>query len=105
MLEQRIETQKERKVLYQTDHLEIILIDWRNTSLSEMHNHGFSQCRVFIEDGVFENSLKSGTEIERQIYMIGQMFETPLGLEHQMRCLSETGRTLHIYSPPIKNLE
>ena len=91
----------QRKVLYQNDYFEIVSINWLNTSVSKMHNHGWSQCMVLVEEGTFENTLYMGGKTEIQIFEAGQIISTPVGAKHEVRCLSLTGKTLHVYTPKI----
>jgi glutamate/tyrosine decarboxylase-like PLP-dependent enzyme len=93
----------QRKILYQTDFFEIISIDWTNISLSAMHSHGWSQCLVLVEEGVFENILNFGCKVETQVLEAGQVLSTPVGAKHEVRCLSAKGRTLHVYTPKIND--
>jgi len=91
-----------RKTLVQTDAFEIVSIQWTNTSTSPMHAHGWSQCLVLIEDGVFENTLDLGAKQEVQVLEVGQVVSTPLGGHHEMKCKTAKGRTLHVYTPKIR---
>ncbi len=91
-----------RKVLHQTDSFEVVSIEWSKGSQTPAHNHGWSQCLVSIESGVFENTLDSGIKTEIQRLEAGQVLNTPIGARHDMRCLSAGGRTLHVYTPKIQ---
>lgn len=94
----------ERKVLFQTDFFEIVSIEWNDKSVSPLHNHGWSQCLVLVEEGTFENRLDLGMKRESQILEAGQVLSTPVGAKHEMACKSESGKTLHVYTPKIKEL-
>jgi glutamate/tyrosine decarboxylase-like PLP-dependent enzyme/quercetin dioxygenase-like cupin family protein len=98
------ETKNRRTVLHQTDFFEVVSIEWSRESISEMHNHGWSQCMVLIENGIFENTLDLGVKTELRRLETGQVLSTPVGAKHKMRCLSSTGRTLHVYTPKIEEL-
>ena len=91
----------QRKLLYQTTSFEVVSIDWIKDSQTPAHNHGWSQCLVLVENGVFENTLHSGMKSEVQLLEVGQVLNTPIGARHEMRCLSQNGRTLHLYTPKI----
>ena len=91
----------QRKILYQTESFEVVAIEWVKGHESKAHNHGWSQCFVLVENGVFENILDTGLKSETQLAEAGQVFNTPLSAKHEMRCLSATGRTLHVYTPKI----
>ena len=95
----------QRKVLYQTEAFEVVSIDWTDARTSEMHHHGWSQCFVLIESGLFENTLDLGGKKEVQRFEVGQVVRTPVNAHHEMRCLSPTGKTLHVYTPKLQTLE
>lgn len=57
---------------------------------------------MLVEEGIFENTLELGPKIERQILEVGQVLSTPIAARHEMKCLSEQGRTLHVYTPRIQ---
>ncbi len=101
MLEIQNEIKYTRNVLYQNDQFEIVNITWPLNSHSPMHNHGWSQCLVLIEEGLFENTLSLGGKTEVQILEKGQVLNTPIGAIHEMKCLSQFGKTLHVYTPKI----
>ncbi len=90
-----------RKIIYQTDSFEVISIDWVQGNASPQHNHGWSQCMVLIEEGVFENTLDMGMKIEIQVFEKDQVLNTPVSSKHALRCVSARGRTLHVYVPKI----
>ena len=97
-------TANKRTVLFESDSFEVVSIEWTATSLSPEHNHGWSECSILVQEGVFENSANIGSKIEVQILEKGQVLNTPVGAKHSMRCLSQVGKTLHVYSPKIKEL-
>jgi glutamate/tyrosine decarboxylase-like PLP-dependent enzyme len=99
-----VQFRNQRKILYQTDFFEVVSIDWTSENVSEMHNHGWSQCMVLIEEGLFENLLDLGMKMETRQLEVGQVLSTPVGATHKMRCLSPRGRTLHVYTPKINEL-
>lgn len=94
----------ERTVLFQTDFFEVVSIQWRSSSHSPMHDHGWSQCLVLVEDGIFENRLDLGIKEEVRLLETGQVLATPVGARHAMSCKSKTGKTLHVYTPRIQAL-
>lgn len=95
---------RDRKVLFQTEQFEVVSIEWQKNSTSDFHNHGWSQCLVQVQEGVFENHLDMGSKTEIQILEAGQVLSTPVGSQHKLICLSDVGKTLHIYTPKIKEL-
>lgn len=97
-------TKPKRNILYQTDKFEIVSIEWTQNSLTEVHNHGWSQCHVLIEEGLFKNTLDLGVKLETRIFEKGQLVSSPVGARHHLKCLSESGKTLHVYTPKIQEL-
>lgn len=95
----------QRNVLFQNDFFEIVSIEWNDKSVSPLHNHGWSQCLVLIEEGTFENRLDLGMKRETQILEAGQVLSTPVGAKHEMACKSKRGKTLHVYTPKIRELK
>ncbi len=93
---------RQRKILHQTDSFEVVSIEWTMNSLSPEHNHGWSQCLVLIENGIFENTLFTGVKTETQILEKGQVLNVPIGARHEIRCLSQEGKTLHVYTPKVQ---
>ena len=91
----------ERTILYQNDSFEIVSIHWSIETKSPLHNHGWSQCQVLVQEGVFENTLQAGVKKEIRVLEVGQVLSTPVGASHEMRCLTPTGKTLHVYTPKI----
>ncbi len=95
-------TELQREILFQTDSFEIVSILWSKNSLSPLHNHGWSQCHVLIQEGLFENRLVAGAKTEIRRFEAGQVISSPIASSHELRCLTETGKTLHVYTPKIK---
>jgi glutamate/tyrosine decarboxylase-like PLP-dependent enzyme/quercetin dioxygenase-like cupin family protein len=94
----------QRTILHRTDSFEIVSIQWDQSTENEPHFHGWSQCMVLVEEGVFENTLQLGPKSETQVYEVGQVMSTPVGASHQMKCLTKTGKTLHVYSPKMNEI-
>jgi glutamate/tyrosine decarboxylase-like PLP-dependent enzyme len=94
----------QRTILYQTDFFEVVSIEWTKDSISALHDHGWSECSVSIEEGVFEDRMKLGFKTELRVFEVGQVLHTPPGAQHEIRCLSAKGRTLHVYTPKISKL-
>jgi glutamate/tyrosine decarboxylase-like PLP-dependent enzyme/quercetin dioxygenase-like cupin family protein len=88
-----------RTVLFESEMFEVVSIEWSKTIISEMHSHGWSQCHVLVQSGVFENYLDLGLKTETAIFETGQVISTPVGSQHELRCVSDFGKTLHIYMP------
>ena len=97
----------QRTVLFESDDFEVADITWTSTSKEslKLHGHGWSECSVLVNDGVFENTSVLGAKTEIQVYEKGQVIHTPKGAKHSLRCVSASGRTLHVYTPKIKAAE
>ncbi len=93
-----------RTVLFHTEAFEVVSIEWQLASRSPPHDHGWSQCFVLIEEGLFENTLDLGMKREIQRLEVGQVLSTPVGAKHEMSCLSAIGRTVHVYTPKLNEL-
>lgn len=91
-----------RRILHKNEFFEIVSIKWTVQSESLPHNHGWSQCMVLIEDGVFENCLDLGMKVETQVLKSGHVLNTPVGAKHSLKCLSDSGQTFHVYVPKIE---
>ena len=92
-----------RTILYQTEFFEVVSIEWTNESSTELHDHGWSQCSVLIEEGTFEDTLNLGWKTEIRCLEAGQALQTPIGAKHAIRCLSSKGKTCHIYAPRLSS--
>ncbi len=94
-----------RTVLYGNDFFEIVSCEWSNTSISELHDHGWSQCLILVQEGCFENRAEFGLKTELSIHEPGQVIVTPKGAEHEIKCVSQKGKTFHVYVPKIQTRE
>lgn len=90
-----------RTTLFRTNEFEIISCDWKKGSTSPMHSHGWSQCRFQIVEGQFENTCFAGFTSETKIYIAGDVVTSLVGAKHSFKCLSETGKTFHVYTPHL----
>lgn len=99
-------TGHQRTILFESDNFEVVEIQWTaQNTLGELHSHGWSECSVLVLEGLFENRLQLGIKSETQIFEKGQVINTPKGAKHHLSCKSNNGRTLHVYTPKIKDLE
>jgi glutamate/tyrosine decarboxylase-like PLP-dependent enzyme len=90
-----------RTVLFRNSTFEIVECRWNSKSVSAMHSHGHSQCCVLVQEGLFKDTqVKDGqkTVSERGP---NDSIVTPMNATHEIRCLSDVGRTIHVYSPPL----
>ena len=90
-----------RNVIHHNEHFEMVSCEWTSESVSPKHDHAWSQCLIVVESGRFENTLYLGLGEQVQHFEAGQVIATPLGAKHEIRCLSATGKTLHLYVPKI----
>jgi glutamate/tyrosine decarboxylase-like PLP-dependent enzyme len=90
-----------RTVLFQTEHFEVVSCDWSKNALSESHSHGWSQCYALVESGCFENTTDFGLKSETNLFEPGQVMVTPVSARHSIRCVSNAGKTLHVYVPRV----
>lgn len=89
----------ERKVLHSNGAFEIIQCTWNKDSQSTLHDHYWTLGLILIQEGQFENTTDFGYCKESKVYNSQQIIQTPLGAKHQLRCLSELGKTFHVYTP------
>lgn len=97
----QLETTYSRTILYSTEHFEVVKCSWKKNDASPLHDHRWSQCLTLVEAGLFMNHTVSGLRDSQQVYEPGQVMTTPSGAQHMLSCLSETGTTLHVYTPRI----
>lgn len=93
-----------RTSLFLCDAFEIVSCEWPKFSQSSMHHHGWSQCHVLVQEGTFENVNYFSFKTETTIHETGQVISTPVNANHILKCVSEKGRTLHVYTPPMSDL-
>ncbi|MCP8967796.1 cysteine dioxygenase [Ectobacillus ponti] len=100
-----------RKLLYKTDEVELLVMNWSDLACAP-HDHGSSYGWVQIVDG---NSLHTIYKAEENLLPVplfteiqrkGRMFFAPVRGIHQMQDDGD-GRllTLHLYAPPITGMK
>lgn len=100
--DEKMATGYQRKVLFSDEALEIVECIWEAGGYSPVHDHGWSQCVVVVQEGEFENRVDLLSTVEVSIHLPGQVVKTPLGARHGLKCVSPNGgKTLHHYSPRI----
>ncbi|MEL7369736.1 MAG: aminotransferase class V-fold PLP-dependent enzyme [Myxococcota bacterium] len=87
--------------LAKSQDVEIILCQWTKGHTSPDHSHGWSSCKVLVQQGRFMNITAGPHGTERKIYEAGDSFSVPIGASHEVTCLSSEGVTIHLYSPPL----
>ena len=98
-----------RNTIFENEHFELVLICWRNGQASAVHDHGKSYCLYLVLDGELEEELFELDADGEPRSVTVQSWETggitvAAGHDvHQIRNYSGRDlRTLHIYSPPLK---
>ncbi|WP_139492432.1 cysteine dioxygenase [Brevibacillus dissolubilis] len=101
-----------RNVIYRTEELEVIVMNFPARQRTAIHDHGLSiGCGIVVE-GKLINTLYSVIQ-EGQVQpkgeqrvSRGQCFFAPPGLIHGMENRTEERLvTLHVYSPPLDNMK
>jgi cysteine dioxygenase len=101
-----------RKIIYQNDHVEIIVVNLPKRGKTFIHDHGESFGCGQVVEGELTNAVYEIIEkdqihkTEEHHIPAGEFFITPRGMIHQM--LNEQAErvvSLHVYSPPLKGLK
>jgi|GEM_PF-2414013 len=96
-----------RRVIFQNEHCEVVLIEWKPGEISELHDHGNSRGFIRVLSGqIYQDVYDKETKKSRMrtFHNPGDIIlETP-DIIHQMGNTSRDGRaaTIHFYSPPLK---
>ena len=99
---QEVEKGYKRTILFQTEYFEVVSIEWTENSFSAMHGHAWSQGAILVEEGLFEDRMDLGLKKEVRLLETGQSVHTPYGVKHEIRCVSQKGKTLHVYTPKVQ---
>ncbi|GAF14719.1 cysteine desulfurase [Bacillus sp. JCM 19046] len=98
-----------RKLLYQSDEVELLVMNWSNLDCAP-HDHGSSYGWIQVIGGACKNTLfqVEGNELPEEIfhktYQQGSTFFAPQKAVHKMN--GENGLvTLHLYAPPITGMK
>jgi cysteine dioxygenase len=98
-----------RNTVCENEHFELVLICWRPGQASAIHDHGSSYCLYLVIEGALEEGLyELGPDGEpvhtrTRTWHSGEITVAAGDDVHQIRNNSEQDlRTLHIYSPPLK---
>lgn len=98
-----------RNTVFENEHFELVSICWRPGQASAVHDHGASNCLYLVVDGEFEERLfeLDGSAEPRRTgarrWKTGDI--TIAAGEDIHQIANDSGRdlrTLHIYSPPLK---
>ncbi len=94
-----------RTVTLRANYFEIVTCEWTDECVTSMHHHEWSSCFIYVEKGTFQDTINLGLKTEINILETGQSTTTPIGAKHELKCLSKTGKTLHIYIPSFGRTE
>ena len=98
-----------RNTICENEHFELVLICWRPGQASAVHDHGKSNCLYLVVDGELEEELfeldadGKPQSVKVRTWKKGGITVAGGDDVHQIRnCSDRDLRTLHIYSPPLK---
>ncbi|SDW00280.1 cysteine dioxygenase [Marininema mesophilum] len=100
-----------RKMLFQSEHVEVLIMNWAQHFKCAPHDHGNSHGWVHVVKGVSTQTIYS---LQREIPVPqhtgvteeGASFFAPRTMVHDMENQSESSLvTLHVYSPPISGMK
>lgn len=100
-----------RRLVFQNEHIELIVMNWGAHSLSLPHDHGQSEGWVRVLCGAARHGRYVTDDdqlqcVEELRYAAGTIFHAPVGLVHHMGNPSDEPLvTLHCYFPPIHRME
>lgn len=100
-----------RSMVFQNEHIELIVMNWGSHATSLPHDHGASEgwVRVIsgaVRHGLYENDDGDLRQVSEQHIDTGTIFRAPQGLVHHMGNQSaDLTVTLHCYFPPIHRME
>jgi len=98
-----------RNTVFENEHFELVLICWRPGQASAVHDHGKSYCLYLVLDGELHEELfeldadGEPQPVKLRTWNTGEITVAAGHDVHQIR--NDSGRdlkTLHIYSPPLK---
>ncbi|MBN3003451.1 cysteine dioxygenase family protein [Chromobacterium alkanivorans] len=103
-----------RNQIYLSPWCELLLLCWRSTQRSRIHNHRGSLCGLRVLQGAATETVFERTD-HGQVYAVGSHRLEAGSLTvnnhldiHQISNLQPYGAdlvTLHLYSPPLRNME
>ncbi len=99
-----------RKLLYQDDQVEMLVMNWSDIECAP-HDHGDSCGWIQVMNGISRNTVFEVKENEMPVEVFseyrkkGRLFFAPEKGVHKMTDPAKSNLvTLHLYSPPIKNM-
>ena len=99
-----------RKLLFHNDEVELLLMNWSQLACAP-HDHGESMGWIQVIDGSTVNTVYAcnNGELPEPLFskkqQHGSVFYAPKAGIHTMKAVDESLVTLHLYSPPIKNMK
>ncbi|MDN4523166.1 cysteine dioxygenase [Fictibacillus fluitans] len=101
-----------RQMIYQNDHLEILLMQWSSSMDCSPHDHGQSYGWVQVISGSSDHSIYEipsdslPRERVKRKEKSGSFLNVGKGMIHKMGSAGEEPLiTLHVYSPPISGMK
>jgi len=103
------ETRYARNTVFENDQFELVLICWRPGQASAIHDHGKSYCLYLVLEGELREEMyeidAEGVPVSTELrsWNTGEITVAAGDDVHQIR--NDSGqnlRTLHIYSPPLR---
>ena len=108
------EARYRRNQIYLSPHCELLLLCWRSTQRSRIHNHRGSLCGLRVLQGTATETIFERTEhglvyaVESHRLAAGSLTINGNLDIHQISNLQPYGEdliTLHLYSPPLRKME
>jgi cysteine dioxygenase len=96
-----------RNILYLSDTLEVVLVNWRTAMPCMIHGHGQSFGMVYVYSGsILDTAYMEEFRLRREsIYHPGNYIEVPTNAFHQLENIAPgEAVTIHFYTPPIKGM-
>jgi len=98
-----------RKLVYQSDNLEVIVMHWKEGTFCDIHNHGKSFGIAQVLSGAMRNEIFDAQYrlMEEQVFCTGAFIYVPRDVFHRMGNLYQlkNSTTIHFYTPPIHHME
>jgi cysteine dioxygenase len=99
-----------RRLVFQDEYIEVILMNWGANAVSLPHDHGQSEgwVRVLCGSalhGQYRDEEGEVRRVDEQRIATGTIFHAPVGLVHHMaNATAQPLVTLHCYFPPIHRM-
>ncbi len=89
-----------RKLIYRSDNLELLLISWKKEYSTNYHYHPENGCILRVLEGSLMEHVKLDDKIETNYYIMNNVsYMHDIKGSHKITALNQTF-SLHLYSPP-----